>query len=213
MWASVSMYSSEIPTKPQGTLTHPLMLANPALSSHILAVAYSLSCWLPCSASFSWLSASPDFSWLPCSLPSTSVDSPTFVLSSSPGLMGNLVCKPFVWVSCQNRQRNLLTGTYPHPHNECPTSCHTKVDSFFFSESLSTVCWGGSCSKRIFIPQMQSIHKILNWILLEKGWLKDKDVCTMCMYVGWSETALSHCIKLVQLLYLLCSIRPSQLGL
>ena len=36
--------------------------------------------------------------------------------SSSSGLVGNLARKPFVWVSCQNRQRNPLTGTHPHPH-------------------------------------------------------------------------------------------------
>ena len=46
----------------------------------------------------------------------------TFIPSPSSGPMGYLACKPFVWVSHQNRQRSLLTGTYPHsyPHNECP---------------------------------------------------------------------------------------------
>ena len=36
--------------------------------------------------------------------------------SSSSGLVGNLVHKPFVWVSRQSRQRNPLTGTHPHLH-------------------------------------------------------------------------------------------------
>ena len=35
--------------------------------------------------------------------------------SSSSGLVGDLARKPFVWISRQNRQRNLLTGTHPHP--------------------------------------------------------------------------------------------------
>ena len=72
-----------------------------------------LFCPLLCSASFSWLAPILRL-WLP---------------SSSSGLVGNLARKPFVWVSHQNRQRNLLTGTYPHPHNECPTSCHTTSSS------------------------------------------------------------------------------------
>ena len=49
-----------------------------------------------------------------CRLPH-SVPSGTFLLSSSSGLMGNLVH--------QNRQRNLLTGTHTH-RNECHPSCH-----------------------------------------------------------------------------------------
>ena len=60
---------------------------------------------------------------------STSVDSQTFLPSSSSGL---------VWVSHQNRQRNLLTGTYPHQHNERPTSCHSSVVAFL-DENISTV--------------------------------------------------------------------------
>ena len=47
---------------------------------------------------------------------------------------GDLARKPFVWVSHQNRQRNHLTGTHPHPypHNECPTSWHSwKVNIYF----------------------------------------------------------------------------------
>ena len=105
-------------------LTHPLTLANPALTPQVLTLAVACSllptalfCPLLCSASFSWLSASPDFCRLPCSLPwsllSTSVDSRTFLSSSSSGLVGNLTPK----------QKNLLTDTYPH--NEYPTSCHT----------------------------------------------------------------------------------------
>ena len=79
---------------------------------------------------FPWLLLTALTRWLPCSfnfsvLPPSLFPLGTFLPSSSSSLMGNLVHKPFVWASCQNRQRNLLTGTYPHPHNECPTSCHT----------------------------------------------------------------------------------------
>ena len=44
---------------------------------------------------------------------------PCLSLSSS-GLIGNLAHKPFVWVSCQNRQRNPLTGTHLHPQKWMP---------------------------------------------------------------------------------------------
>ena len=71
-----------------------------------------LPCWLPCSVLFCWLVSSV--------LPGT------FLPLSSRGLVGNLVCTPFVWVSRQNQQRDPLIGTHqhPHPHNECLTSCH-----------------------------------------------------------------------------------------
>ena len=65
--AIMNLYSSEISTKPQRTLTHPLTLANPDLSPQVLVPA--LFCRLPCSVYFSALSASPDFCRLPCSLP------------------------------------------------------------------------------------------------------------------------------------------------
>ena len=51
---------------------------------------------------------------------------PCLSLSSS-SLIGNLVCEPFAWVSCQNRQRNPLSGTHPHLQNKCPPSCHSKM--------------------------------------------------------------------------------------
>ena len=107
-----SVYSSEIPTKSPGML----MLT-------------ALSCRLPCSVHFSVLHLSLD-----CRLPPTFVrypflstdlfflltDSGTFLPSYSSGLVGDLARKPFVWVSRQNRQRNLLTGTYPHPQKWMP---------------------------------------------------------------------------------------------
>ena len=55
----------------------------------------------------------------------------TCLSSSSSGLVGNLARKPFVWVSRQNRQRNPLTGAYPHPHpqpqNVCPPLCFSII--------------------------------------------------------------------------------------
>ena len=72
-----SVYTSEIPTKPPGKLTHPLTLANPASvstgpSSHLsLTVGFprllstALSWWLPCSVLCSVLSTA--FCLLPVS--------------------------------------------------------------------------------------------------------------------------------------------------
>ena len=65
----------------------------------------------PClTAAFLSLLPSFDFCWQ-----LSSVDSlgPCLPLSSS-SLIGNFMQKPFVWVSCQNKQRNPLTGTHPH---------------------------------------------------------------------------------------------------
>ena len=89
--AIASMYSSETPTKSPGILTHLLTLSNPA------------SQFTGSSSRLSRLSASPVLSPL---------DSRTFLPSSSSGLVGNLTHKPFVWVSRQNRQRNLLNAQH-----------------------------------------------------------------------------------------------------
>ena len=105
-WHSVAiagMYPNKIPTQLPGTLTHPFVLADMAsgftgpnssslqspLSDHCLFLtvtnSYLLTALEPC------------------------------LFSSSSGLVGNLVRKPFVWVSHQNRQRNPVTGAHPHP--------------------------------------------------------------------------------------------------
>ena len=79
LWASASMYLSEIPSKPPGTLTHPPTLANPASES---------------------TGPSSRLSSLDCQLSPTSVDCSlllfTASFSSSSGLVGNLACKPFM---------------------------------------------------------------------------------------------------------------------
>ena len=117
LWAITSVNSSEIPTRPLRMLTHLLTLANSASQS------------TGSSSHLSRLSASPDFcrllspvdcavlllTGLFCSLLGPSFPRP---LGKS-RLVGNLARKPFVWISRQNRQRNLLTGTYPpneYPH-------------------------------------------------------------------------------------------------
>ena len=102
LWTIVSMYSSEIPTKPQGMLTNPLMLVNMASGP-----TGSSSCLL-----------SP----VDCPILLTALG-PCFPASSY-GLVGDLTCKPFVWVSCQNRQRDPLTGTHAH-RSKCHPSCHS----------------------------------------------------------------------------------------
>ena len=48
----------------------------------------------------------------------------TFLPSSIPGLGRDFMCRPFVWVLRQNRQRDSQTGTHTH-RNECHPSCHT----------------------------------------------------------------------------------------
>ena len=104
--AIASVYPSEFPTQLPGTLSHPLAPATGPKSS------FFSSC-LSLTVAFPWLTLTP-MCLLPWDL-------------AFPRLVGNLVLKPFVWVSRQNRQRNLLTGAHPHthPHNECPPSCHT----------------------------------------------------------------------------------------
>ena len=96
--ASVSMYLSKISTKSPGMLTHPFTLANPASEfAHPSSQLPPTS--VHCPGLFCWFTPS--------------LDSGNFLPSSSSSLVRNLTCKPFVWVSCQNQQRNLLTGTYP----------------------------------------------------------------------------------------------------
>ena len=81
-----------------------------------------------------WLLSQTDCSLL---LPSTdplllSSLGPSFLPSPTSGLVGDLVRRPFVWVSCRNRQRDSLPGTYTHQHNECPTSCRKPSFIMFF---------------------------------------------------------------------------------
>ena len=124
------VHLSEIPTKPPGMLTHILTLANPVSQS------------TGSSSHLSRPSASPDFCRLlsPVDYPvlstalvssaSSSVLPRTFPPSSSSGRVGGLELMPFVWVSHQNRQRNLLTGTYQHPHSEWATLCHIILKTY-----------------------------------------------------------------------------------
>ena len=58
------------------------------------------------------LSSSAPFCWLPSQGPSF----PRFS-----GIVGDLECRPFVWVWLQSKQRIFLTGTHTHQHNECLT--------------------------------------------------------------------------------------------
>ena len=113
-----NVYSSKTHTRSPGMLTHLLTLANLASETTHSSSRYSLRL----TALFCRLVSS-----LLWSLLSTSVNSRTFLRSSSSCLVGNLARQPFVWVLRRNWQRNLLTGTYPHPHNECPTSCHNNI--------------------------------------------------------------------------------------
>ena len=113
LWASASVYSSEIPTKPLRSMTHPLTFANPTSKSTgpssrlSLLLLIALSCRLPCSVSAFFCL----LLWL---LP-----------SSSSGREGNLAHRPFASVSHQNGQRDPLICTHTHTHRyECHPSCH-----------------------------------------------------------------------------------------
>ena len=84
-----------------------------------------------------------DFCWLVSSLPYFHLLTDllltvtgTVLPSSSSGLVGDHERKLFEWVSCQNRQRDPLTGTYTQPHNKFPTSCHIREHRIY--ELLST---------------------------------------------------------------------------
>ena len=134
--AITSVYSSEIPTKSPGMLTHLLTLANLASgSTHPTSrlsptsvdcslLSNSVFCPLLLTVGFPWLLSTALFCWLVCFVSLSwlipSLDSGTFLPSSSPGHEGNITCKPFVGFSRQNRQRNLLTGTHPHPQKWMP---------------------------------------------------------------------------------------------
>ena len=96
------VYLLETSTKPLGMLTHFLTFVNPAsVGQQVLAVAFLTSVdWSPLFLTLiSWLTCSVDWSLGP------------FFLRPS-GIVGNLARKPFVCVSCQNKQRNSLTGTH-----------------------------------------------------------------------------------------------------
>ena len=66
LWAIVSMYSSEIPTQPLETLTHLLMLPNPA--SGFPGPSFSLSGRRSVTITFSQLLLTALFCWLPSSV-------------------------------------------------------------------------------------------------------------------------------------------------
>ena len=115
-WHSVAIarvYPNEIPTQQPGTQTHPLVLADLACGS----TSPNSSLQQPPLSNRPLFLTVANFRLLIALEPCLS--------SSSSRLAGNLVRKPFVWVSHQNQQRNPLTGADPHPHpqNECPPSC------------------------------------------------------------------------------------------
>ena len=96
----------ETSTKPLGILTY-LWLSS-----------LTDSCW----PSFPGLLSQADRPPLPWFVTPLFVFSRTFLPSFTSGLVGDLVLRPFVWVSCQSRQRDSLTGTHTHQHNEWPHS-------------------------------------------------------------------------------------------
>ena len=103
---------NETSTKPSGMLIH--LLTDLLQSSH---------CLLLSTVSFSGQLSQADRSLLPFFINwlSLSLFSRTFLPFSTSGLARYLVIRPFVWVSCQSRQRDYLTGSLTQQHNEWPT--------------------------------------------------------------------------------------------
>ena len=112
MCAITSVHLREIPTKPPETLTHHLTLANRASATQVLALAFLDLRLSPISVDCPGLSTGIFCSGLGLCLP-----------SSSSCLVGDLVRKPFLWISNQNRKKG-SSDWHTHPHNKCPTSCH-----------------------------------------------------------------------------------------
>ena len=115
LWPIASVYQSEIPTQPPGTLTRPLALAD--LVSKSTVSNSSLGSRLFLNVALPRLLLTAFFHWLPGELPSL-----VFFRSRWKSRVQALL-----WVSRQNRQKNSLTGTHPHPHprKRMHTSCHS----------------------------------------------------------------------------------------
>ena len=116
--AITSEYPNEILTQLPGTLTHPLKLADQASGPTSPKPSLLQPPLFDRRLSLTVANSTLLTSLGPC------------LSSSSSSLVWNLARKPFVWVSCQNRQRNPLTGSHPHPHplNECSPSCHINLN-------------------------------------------------------------------------------------
>ena len=136
--AIVSVYSNEILTQLPGTLTRPPALSD--LASGSTGPNSSLQ-QPPLSHRRLSLTAANSSSVLgPC------------LSSSSSGLVRNLMHKPFVWVTRQNRQRNPLTGAQTHPQNDCPPSCYIC--------SLNT-SWSWKCLWQSAGVTLNSVYRLL----------------------------------------------------
>ena len=115
LWAIANVYSSEIPTKSPGMLTHPFTLANPASKSTGPSSRLSLTVGFP------RLQSTVLSCWLPCS-----VDCPV--------LFWDLAFPRLLPVSREISRASPLSGFraktdgHPHPHhrNECHPSCHSR---------------------------------------------------------------------------------------
>ena len=118
LWANVSMYSSENSHKATSNADLASRIGHLAsVGQQVLAATF----WHLLTGLLSARLSSPDCHLLGFSSDCLSGLFRTFLPSSTSGLAH----RPFVWVSRQNRQRDRLTGTHTHQHNECPTSYYT----------------------------------------------------------------------------------------
>ena len=88
----------------------------------------------------------PLLSVVDCFFPSSFVNSPlcllwTFLSSSTSGVAADLELKPFVWVLCQNRQRDCLTGAHAHTQHNGHIVSQSPSASLFFSSLLENWPW------------------------------------------------------------------------
>ena len=136
--AIASVYPSEIPT-------HPLTLAD--LTSEATGPNSSLGIRLSLTVTIPRMSV--DYLLL------LTTQGPCFPSSSS-GLLGNLTHKPFVWVSRQNRQRNPLTGTQPHPQKRM----HPHRVTLFDPDTISVLHWFGLILWHILFTYISNIYDL-----------------------------------------------------
>ena len=152
----MSGYSSEIPIKATSHTEFCGLCPSPSLDSSFCRLCPSLDCYLQPTVLFC----------LPLS-----VFSGTFLPSSTSGLVGDLVLRPFVWVSRQNRQIDRLSRANTNGNELLRIVSHIKGlkvylfiyrdnhDPPFFYAYLSTSPWKYSKSPT-------NLRSYQSWIII-----------------------------------------------
>ena len=126
---------------------------------------------------------------LDCQLSSTSIKSGAFLPLSSSGLVGNLTHKLFVWVSCRNRQRNLLTGTYPYPQKVMTPIVSQLVISKKPKERNCSWWWWMRVHWSTFNPDyfLGLLFFLFSVLIISEMWKEIK-----CWWLGNQSTFMCH---------------------